>query len=151
MPVPSLITDLTTVAATNSPLGSESPATADDYFRAHASFIAQMRAVIGGAVDTSIPSSALGVGQTWQAVAGKALSTTYTNTSGRPIDVTVITNPVAGGTSLTLLVGGIAAGYAQTSESGVAISVSATVPAGATYRANASASPTLNSWQELRA
>lgn len=43
MPVPSLITDLTTVAATNSPAGSESPGTADDYFRAHASFIAQLR------------------------------------------------------------------------------------------------------------
>jgi hypothetical protein len=55
MPVPSLITDLATVAATNSPEGSETPSSADDYFRAHASFIAQLRAVLGGAVDPNIP------------------------------------------------------------------------------------------------
>lgn len=57
MPVPSDITALSAIAASNSPLGSESPATADDYFRAHASFIAQMRAVIGGASDANIPNA----------------------------------------------------------------------------------------------
>ena len=42
MPVPSLITDLSTTAASNSPAGGESArGTIDDYFRAHASFIAQ--------------------------------------------------------------------------------------------------------------
>jgi hypothetical protein len=44
MPVPSLITELTTTAATNSPDGdTESVITADNYFRAHAAFIAQLR------------------------------------------------------------------------------------------------------------
>lgn len=57
MPVPSLITDLTPVAATNSPAGSESPGTADDYFRAHAAFIAQLLEVIGGGVNPLIPSN----------------------------------------------------------------------------------------------
>lgn len=57
MPVPSDITALSTTAASNSPAGSESPATADDYFRAHAAFIAQLRAVIGGASDANIPNS----------------------------------------------------------------------------------------------
>ena len=57
MPVPPDITALSTTAASTSPLGSESPATADDYFRAHASFIAQMRAVIGGSVDPNIPNA----------------------------------------------------------------------------------------------
>lgn len=57
MPVPSDITALSTTAASNSPLGSESPATADDYFRAHAAFIAQLRAVIGGAADPNIPNA----------------------------------------------------------------------------------------------
>lgn len=43
MPVPSLITDLTTVAATNSPAGTESAkGTVDNYFRAHAAFIRQI-------------------------------------------------------------------------------------------------------------
>jgi hypothetical protein len=57
MPVPTLITDLSTVVASNSPAGSESPATTDDYFRAHAAFIAQMRAVIGGSVNPDIPTN----------------------------------------------------------------------------------------------
>lgn len=57
MPVPSDITALSATAASNSPAGSESPATADDYFRAHAAFIAQLRAVIGGASDPNIPNA----------------------------------------------------------------------------------------------
>lgn len=44
MPVPSLITDLSTTAASNSPAGAESArGTIDDYLRAHASFIASLR------------------------------------------------------------------------------------------------------------
>ena len=45
MPVPTVITDLSTTAGSNSPAGSESASgTIDDYLRAHASFIAQNRA-----------------------------------------------------------------------------------------------------------
>ncbi len=37
---------------------------------------------------------ALGVGQTWQSLAGsRALNTTYQNTTGRPISVSVVTQP----------------------------------------------------------
>lgn len=43
MPVPASINDLSTTAGSNYPAGSESPATLDDYQRAHASFIAQLR------------------------------------------------------------------------------------------------------------
>lgn len=43
MPIPTLITDLSTTASSNSPAGSDSPATLDDIQRAHASFIAQLR------------------------------------------------------------------------------------------------------------
>lgn len=43
MPVPTLITDLTAVASTNSPQGTETvKGTIDDYFRAQASFIRQI-------------------------------------------------------------------------------------------------------------
>lgn len=58
MPVPSSIADLASTAGSNYPAGSESPSTADDYFRAHASFIAQLRAVVGGAANPDIPSAA---------------------------------------------------------------------------------------------
>lgn len=43
MPVPSAISDLSQTAGSNSPAGSESPNTADDYFRTHAAFIATLR------------------------------------------------------------------------------------------------------------
>lgn len=43
MPVPASINDLSTTAGSNSPPGSESPATLDDYLRTHAAFIAQLR------------------------------------------------------------------------------------------------------------
>lgn len=43
MPVPSAITDLSQTAGSNSPAGSESPITTDDYFRTYASFIAMLR------------------------------------------------------------------------------------------------------------
>lgn len=44
MAVPTLITDLSTTAASNAPSGSDSPATLDDIQRAHAAFIAQLYA-----------------------------------------------------------------------------------------------------------
>ena len=43
MPLPTLITDLSTTAASNYPAGSDSPIVLDDVQRAHASFIAQLR------------------------------------------------------------------------------------------------------------
>lgn len=43
MPVPASINDLSTTASNNSPAGSESPTTADDYLRTHAAFIAALR------------------------------------------------------------------------------------------------------------
>lgn len=43
MPVPSSINDLSTTPGSNFPLGSENPATFDDYMRSHAAFIAQLR------------------------------------------------------------------------------------------------------------
>ena len=50
--------------------------------------------------------SSLGYGQTWQVVTGsRAASTTYYNTTGKPIFITIFTN-TAGGTS-TLIVNGV--------------------------------------------
>ncbi|WP_393922888.1 hypothetical protein [Pseudomonas fluorescens] len=43
MPLPSSINDLSTSAGSNSPAGSESPSTIDDYLRVYASYIAQLR------------------------------------------------------------------------------------------------------------
>ena len=43
MPVPSLITDLSTTPGSNSPSGSESPGLIDDYLRTISAFVAQLR------------------------------------------------------------------------------------------------------------
>lgn len=57
MPVPTLISDLTTTPGTNSPAGSESAkGVVDDYLRAHAAFIAQLAAIVQGATVT-LPSA----------------------------------------------------------------------------------------------
>lgn len=60
MPVPSLITELTINAATNSPDGdTESVITTDNYFRAHAAFIAQLR---DGKLDATLNSASTTLG-----------------------------------------------------------------------------------------
>lgn len=43
MPVPASINDLSTVESSNFPAGTETPKSADNYLRAHASFIAKLR------------------------------------------------------------------------------------------------------------
>ncbi len=66
MPVPTLISELSTTIASNSPAGSESPASLDDYQRAHAAFIAQLHAntvaaptvIVASATSTAIGAAA---------------------------------------------------------------------------------------------
>lgn len=54
MPVPSSIDDLSQTPASNSPAGSEFLTTADDYLRAHAAFIAELRDGAGFAQATNL-------------------------------------------------------------------------------------------------
>lgn len=58
MPVPSNLSDLSTTAGSNSPAGSENPATADDYLRTVFSFIAQMWQGDLGAPEVQVASAA---------------------------------------------------------------------------------------------
>ena len=58
MPVPTLISELSQTAGSNSPAGSESPTTADDYFRTYASFIAQLRDGKGFTDEVDVASAA---------------------------------------------------------------------------------------------
>lgn len=58
MPVPTLISELSQTASSNSPAGSESPTTADDYFRTYASFIAQLRDGKGFTAESDVASAA---------------------------------------------------------------------------------------------
>src|SRR5688572_12681493 len=53
MPLPTVITDLSTTAASNYPAGSDVPAVLDDTQRAHAAFIAQLRDGAGSAASVA--------------------------------------------------------------------------------------------------
>ncbi|MFU2327726.1 hypothetical protein [Pseudomonas sp. NFX98] len=62
MPIPSSINDLSTTAGSNSPSGSESPSTIDDYLRVYASYIALLRdqklALAGGTMTGALNDAA---------------------------------------------------------------------------------------------
>lgn len=95
--------------------------------------------------------SSLGYGQTWQNLTGsRALSTTYYNTTGRPIKVAVRSTTVNAGVSVTFLINGGAVQYhvvggAETK----GFTVSEIVPPGASYSV-AMTSAAIQTWFELR-
>ena len=97
-----------------------------------------------------VASQALGVGQTWQN-AGKTFGITYTNTTGRPIQVSVYA--YAGNTTvdLQLWVGGVMVQrfIGNPDSSDIAYTVSAIVPNGVSYYA-AQAGFYTHQWNELR-
>lgn len=103
------------------------------------------------AVKAYVDGLTLGVGQSLaNKTAERALDTTYTNTTGRTIWVSVACVYTDDG--LDLLVGGVVAARHETgSGTGVhTATLSAPVPPGATYRATITAgSPGLSLWSEL--
>lgn len=225
MPVPSNISELSTTPGSNSPAGSESPATFDDYMRAFAAFIAQLRdgkadsslavllagtQTITGAKTFSLPivgsitgnaatatnatnaaiatgpaasttvagiqenstdaeaqtgtatdrtvtpdnlgATVLGMGQTFQDVkASRALSTNYTNSSGRTIFVTVSVTSTAVSV-VSLLIDGSVRMFNTVPSAGQGVNVGAPIPPGSTYQVtNSAGTPLIAHWHELRA
>lgn len=93
----------------------------------------------------------LGVGQTWQNVTGsRALGTTYTNSTGRPITVVIRVLSTTTYSNSSLTVAGVAVPGSYTSITGGSTEISAVVPAGATYVQVNTYSSTLDTWCELR-
>lgn len=96
--------------------------------------------------------SSFGIGQTWQDVTGsRALGTTYYNTTGRPIMVSISINSSAnGGAALT--VGGTLVGGTTQTSGGVGSAVCVVVPPGASYVGSFpnGGSVTLTQWREMR-
>ena len=93
--------------------------------------------------------SSLGYSQTWQTVTGsRALSTTYYNTTGKPIFIAV--SPAGNvAQTITVTVNGSTA-YTQTgSFSGIGIPATVIIPVGASYSC-AFSTGALNIWTELR-
>lgn len=86
MPLPTVITDLSTTAASNFPQGSDSPSSLDDVQRAHASFIAQIRDGVVAVAGTGLTGTAAAL-----SIGGTAASATTAGT---------VTGQTATGTSL---------------------------------------------------
>ena len=110
-------------------------------------------------VDLTLDGSSIGVGQTWQSFTvgtTRVFGTTYTNSTGKPIQVKVyktFSSPTTN-TDLSLTVSGIQVDYQSafsTTGGNWGIQVSAIVPYGATYSAASSGvASTSNIWSELR-
>ena len=97
--------------------------------------------------------SSLGYGQTWQSVTGsRAASTTYYNTTGKPIMVIVFgsTSPT-NAQSINLIINGVTVSstFFALSSQQVQIPVTGIVPPGNSYSATVSAT-SIGSWIELR-
>lgn len=87
-------------------------------------------------------SQALGVGQTWQNVtSGRSPGSTYTNNTGRPIEVAI--SMVAGG-QVSFFINSVEVGYVEDFTG----TISYIIPNGSTYRLGAVS--TLRRWSELR-
>lgn len=96
-------------------------------------------------------AASLGWGQSWQDVTGsRAVSTSYANNTGRPIQVTVGVTLSNTTTFTNLVVGGVNASRVQGSGGGsYTFDLSAIVPNGISYSVSGG-SPTLSTWRELR-
>lgn len=94
----------------------------------------------------AVTDQLLGVGQTWQDVTGsRIVGTTYTNTTGRTIQVSASLGVVSQGQIVSVLVDGVTVVNNQTQ--GYSVPISFSVPAGSTYTASSSG---VTSWSELR-
>ena len=96
--------------------------------------------------------SSLGYGQTWQNVsASRAMSTTYTNSTGKPIAVHVVLNSTATHAADLVVNGSITLQGSTWVGAGGQTFISAIIPNGATYLAKASSGASAQiSWHELR-
>ena len=96
---------------------------------------------------TAEATNAIGVGQTWKNMgAQRAMGVTYTNTTGRPIMVSVGAASSTGGNALSLTVDGVLMGQSTSPIAGSPSGACAIVPNGSTYRADGGY---IQSWSEL--
>jgi hypothetical protein len=107
----------------------------------------------------ALTSNVIGIGQTWQNVAGsRAVGTTYTNTTGRPIQVQVCSQSGVGNNVARLTIDGIIVSafkdndyYTASLVTPHAVTNMGIVPAGSTYSiTNSNSGTTIQYWAELR-
>lgn len=112
-----------------------------------ATVVVNAKGQITSASNTTIPL--IGAGQTWQnLVASRALGTTYTNSTSKPIMVSVRCTQSSASVITTLIVDGVEVAWNSANGAGTnGLGVCTIVPSGSTYSA---INGTLLSWAELR-
>ena len=91
----------------------------------------------------------IGVGQTWQYVtASRSSNTNYTNSTGKPIAVSVYSNQ-SDSSSMRLVVDGVTLTYAEVTQAWYRNNAFGIVPDGSVYRIN-TFNVGISSWNELR-
>lgn len=103
---------------------------------------------------SATPAGGIGIGQTWQLPARSA-STTYTNSTGKPIFISIaFGQSLSGSGSSNVTIGGVlvySVGYgSNASGSSQPIAISLIVPDGSTYVVTVSGSVSIAYWAELR-
>ena len=95
--------------------------------------------------------SSLGYGQTWQNLTGsRAIGTTYYNTTGKPIQVSVMMSTASGTPTINLTVNGVLSSASTLSSATGAATVAAIVPHGGSYVTVQGGGGFLHTWAELR-
>jgi len=100
---------------------------------------------------TGRATNSIGETQTWQNMTGsRAFGTIYTNSTGRPIMVSVLAN-LNSAANCNITVAGIVVGFASNPSAGsLTDCVQAIIPTGAQYIVSLSGGGSLNTWSELR-
>lgn len=139
-----------TVAGTktfsSSPI-APTPTTGDNTTKvATTAFVKTTADAAAAAVEAKVP----GIGQTWQDVkASRAIGTTYTNSTAKPIEVSIVATMNAGVVN-TLSVDGAVISYVSVGVIGNGLPLTATVPPGSSYVFNNTGGTTIQYWSELR-
>lgn len=104
---------------------------------------------ITSASTVSVAQAEIGVGQTWQNLtSSRAASTTYTNSTGKPIQIIIVGSQPSQGTQSLTVNGNVIA--SQTTVSGGASTLSAIIPGSSTYSWSGNNGATVSTWYELR-
>jgi len=101
----------------------------------------------------TVSGANIGDGQSWTDVtSSRSANTVYTNSTGRPILVSVGLEIVAGAATVNwFYVGSVIVATIQNTSAELATTTSFIVPNGATYKHQyQSVSPTIRNWSELR-
>lgn len=109
-----------------------------------------MSSVIRGS-DNFDSASLLGVGQTWQDVkASRALSTNYTNDTGKPIQVAVSVYGTSAAISAHMLVDAVQVPLGSNNVVNEQVTSAVVIPPGAVYQVVPTAAAAIHAWAELR-